>query len=129
MDGITDADYKHVKRDDFRIHTQGQYHDLYVQSYTLLQVDVLESLRNECIEIHELDQAPQTDMRVLPKKRVELESLTDLDILLMLQKGIKGRKCHAIHIYAKATNKYMKDYDPSKESSLITYWDVRNLEM
>ena len=49
MDGITDADYKHVKRDKFRIHTQGQYHDLYVKSYTLLQVDVLESLRNECI--------------------------------------------------------------------------------
>ena len=57
MDGITDADYKHVKRNNFRTHTQGQCHDLCVQSYTLLQVDVLQSLRNECIEIHELDQA------------------------------------------------------------------------
>ena len=47
----------------------------------------------------------------------------------MLQKGIKGRKCYAIHMYAKANNKYMKDHDPSKESSLITYWDVSNLEI
>ena len=36
---------------------------------------------------------------------------TDIDMLLMVEKGIRGGVCHAIHQYAKAYNKYMKDYD------------------
>ena len=40
--------------------------------------------------------------------RVKLESLTDIDILLMVEKGIKGGICNAIHRYARANNKYMK---------------------
>ena len=40
--------------------------------------------------------------------RVKLESLTDIDILLMVEKGIKGGTCNAIHRYARANNKYMK---------------------
>ena len=59
MEGITYADYKHAKivREDFRIQTLSQYHDLYVQSNTLLLANVFESLRNKCLEIHELDPA------------------------------------------------------------------------
>ena len=53
--------------------------------------------------------------------------LTDIDILLMLEKGIRGGICHAIHQYAKTNNKYMKDYDKNKESSYFQYWDVNNL--
>ena len=63
------------------------------------------------------------------KKKTEgkLELLTDIDILLMVEKGIRGGICHAIHRYAKANNKCMKDYDKSKESSYLKYWDVYNL--
>ena len=46
---------------------------------------------------------------------------------LMVPKGITGRICHAIYQYAKANNKYMKDYDKNKESSYLKYWDVNNL--
>ena len=48
-------------------------------------------------------------------------------MLLMVQKGIRGGICNTIHQYAKANNKYMKDYDKNKESSYLRYWDVINL--
>ena len=63
----------------------------------------------------------------LKKTEVKLELLTDIDMLLMVEKGIRGGICHAIHQYAKANNKYMKDYDKNKESSYLKYWDVNNL--
>ena len=45
----------------------------------------------------------------------------------MVEKGIRGGICHAIHEYAKANNKYMKDYDKYKESPYFKDWDVNNL--
>ena len=45
----------------------------------------------------------------------------------MLEKGIRGEICQAIHRHAKANNNYMKDYDKIKESSYLKYWDVNNL--
>ena len=48
-------------------------------------------------------------------------------MLLMVEEGIRGGICHAIHRYAKANNKYMKDYDQNKESSYIQYLDANNL--
>ena len=44
----------------------------------------------------------------------------------MVEKGIRGLICHAVHQYVKANNKYMKDYDKNKESSYLKYWDVNN---
>ena len=45
----------------------------------------------------------------------------------MLEKGIRGGICHAIHLCAKPNNKYVKDYDENKESSYLQYLDVNNL--
>ena len=45
----------------------------------------------------------------------------------MIEEGIRGGICHAVHRYAKANNKYMKNYDKSKESSYIQYLDANNL--
>ena len=57
MEDITDADYVHAKRvcNNFRIKNLGEYHDLYVQSDTLLFDDVFKNFRNMCLEIYELD--------------------------------------------------------------------------
>ena len=60
------------------------------------------------------------------KTEVKLELLTDIDMLLMVEIGIRGGTCYAIR-YTKANNKYIKDYDKNKESSCLKYWDVNNL--
>ena len=48
-------------------------------------------------------------------------------MLLMVEKGVRGGNCYAIHQYAKANNKYTTDYDKNKESLCLKYWDVNNL--
>ena len=48
-------------------------------------------------------------------------------MLLMVEIGIRGGICHAIHQYAKTNNKYMKNYDKNKESSYLKHWGVNNL--
>ena len=63
----------------------------------------------------------------LKKTEVKLELLADIDMLLMVEKGIRGGTCHAIYRYVKANDKYMKDYGKKKESSYFIYWDANNL--
>ena len=63
----------------------------------------------------------------LKKKKVELELLTDIDMLLMVENGIRGEICHAIHRYAKANNNYMKNYDKNIISLYLIYLDADNL--
>ena len=100
---------------------------MYLQSDTLLLPDVFENFRNKCIEICELDpthflSAPGlTWQACLKKTEVELESLTDIDMLLMIEKGIRGRICHA-----KPNNKYMKNYSKDIKSIYLMYLDANN---
>ena len=80
----------------------GEYHNLYVQSDTLLLADVFETFQNKCIEIYELDptcllSVPWLAWQAYFKKaEVELELLTHIDMLLMVEKGIRGGISHAI---------------------------------
>ena len=48
-------------------------------------------------------------------------------MLVMVGKDIRGEICHSIYRYVKVNNKYMKDYEKSKESSYLKYWDLNNL--
>ena len=45
----------------------------------------------------------------------------------MVEEGIRGDICHAIHRYAKANSKYIENYNKDNESSYIQYWDKNNL--
>ena len=63
----------------------------------------------------------------LKKTEVKLELLTNIDMLSVVQKGIRGVMYHTIHQYAKANNKYMNYYDKNKELWYLKYWDVNNL--
>ena len=60
--------------------------------------------------------------RSFEKTVVKLESSTDIDMLLIVEKGIREEICHAIYQYAKANNKYMEDYDKNKESLYLKYY-------
>ena len=64
---------------------------------------------------------------VLQKTNVKLELLTDIDMLLITEAGIRGGMCQSVHTYAKANNKYMKNYDKSIDSSHLMYLDANNL--
>ena len=132
LENITDIDYRHTNRvfKKFKLKNLSDYHDLYVQSDTLLLPDVFENFRNKCIEIYQLDpahflSAPRlTWQACLKKTGVKLELLTENDMPLMFEKGIRGGICHVVHRYAKVNNKYMKKYDKNKESSHIEYLDA-----
>ena len=129
MENIDDIDYRH----DNNVFKRGEYHDLYVQSDTFLLADVFENFRNKCLEVYELDPAHFLSLpglawlAFLKKTRIELELLTNYDMLLMVEEGIRGGICHSIQRYAKASNKYKKNYDESKESSYIQCLDASNL--
>ena len=118
LENITDKDYEHVKKvwETFEIKNVGEYHDLYVQFDTFLFPDVFENFRKKCIEIYKLDPAHFFSasgvawQACLKMTKVELELLTDIDMPLMVEKGTRGEICQAIHRYAKANNKYMKNY-------------------
>ena len=135
MESIDDIDYRHgnnvFKR--FKLKNLGEYHDLYLQSDILLLADVLENFRNTCLKVYELDPAHFLSLpglawqACLKKTSIELELLTDFDMLLMVEEGISGGICHSIHRHAKTNNKYMKNYHESKESSYIQYLDANNL--
>ena len=119
MEDITDLDYNHAKRfcKHFEIKNLGKYHDLYLKSDLSLLADVFQNFAKMCLEISEL-QAPGLAWQVtLKKTQVELELLTGIDMLLTIEKGVKGGICHSINRYPKAYNKYMKDYDKNKEST------------
>ena len=64
---------------------------------------------------------------LLKKTGVKLELLKDIDMLLLVEKEIRGGICHSVHRHAKANNKYMKKYDKNKESSYLIYLDANNL--
>ena len=135
MKDIDDIDYRHGNNvfKGFKLENLGDYHDLYVQSDTLLLADVFENFRDMCIKEYELDPAHFLSLpglawqACLKKTNIELELLTDYDMLLMVEEGIRGRICHSIPRYAKANNKYMKNYNNNEEWSYIQYLDANNL--
>ena len=130
VEDIDDIDYRHGNNvfKGFKLENLGDYHDLYVQSDTLLLADVF-----MCLKEYELDPAHFLSLpglawqACLKKTNVELELLTDYEMLLMVEEGIRGGICHSIHRYAKANNKYMKNYNNNEESPYIQYLDANNL--
>ena len=136
MKGISDRDYEHAEQvwNTMREKTLGGYHDLYVKTDVLLLADVFETFRETCLEHYKLDPAHfytapgLTWQAALKYTGQTLELLTDVDMLLMFEKGIRGGISQAVHRYAKANNKYMGDlYASEEESSFLQYLDANNL--
>ena len=135
LENISETDYAHANNvfKIFNINNLGEFHDLYVRSDTLLLADTFENFRQSCLENYELDPVHFVSLpglawqACLKKTNVELELLTDYDMLLMVEERIRGGICHAIQRYAHANNKYMKDCDRKKKSFYIQYLDANNL--
>ena len=103
---------------------------MYVKCDTLFLADVFENFRNKCIKIYELDpayfvSAPGLAWQACLKKTgVNLELLTDIDMLLMVEEGIRGGMCQAVYRYTKAK---LKNFDKNIKSSHLKYLDANNL--
>ena len=127
--------YAHVQkiREVFEIKNFGEYHNLCAQSDTLLLADIFESFRDKCIEMYDLYSANFLTTAglawqpYLKESKVELELLTNIGILLMVEKGIRDEICQATHNYAKANNIYMKNCDKNIESIFLDFLDANNL--
>ena len=112
MEDITDVDRRHTKKVFKNLNNKNldDYHDLYVQSDTLLLTDVFENFINKCIEKYVLGPAHFVSapglawQACLKKTEVKLELLTNVNILLKVEKGIRGGICHAIYRHAKTNN-------------------------
>ena len=104
-----------------------------MQSDTILLAEVYENFRDKCIEIYQLNPAPFLPapglawQACLKKTGVELEMFTDNDMLMMAKNGIRGGMCNAVYRYAKANNKYIKNFDKNIPSTYLEYSDENNL--
>ena len=133
--GITEEDYQHAQKvwETFNMKTMRDYHDLYLKSDVLLLSDVFENFRDVCLDNYHLDPAfyytaPGLAWDACLKiNKVELELLTDYDMLMMVEKGIRGGVSMISTRYGKANNPYMKDYDPDQPTKFISYLDANNL--
>ena len=132
---ISDVDYEFYKDicKKFAIKTLGEYHDLYLKSDVLLLADVFENFRETCFQYYRLDpahyySAPGLSWNACLKMTgIELELISDVDMYLMIEKGLRGGMSVISHRKSEANNKYMSAYDPDKPSKYITYLDANSL--
>ncbi|KAL9959301.1 hypothetical protein ACROYT_G032614 [Oculina patagonica] len=132
---ITDKDFQHAQNvwNTFKLKTMGEYHDLYIQSDTLLLADVFENFRKTCLQYYKLDPchyftSPALSWDAMLKMTdIKLELMTDVDMYQFIEKGMRGGISYIANRYGKANNKYMKDYDKKAPSKYIMYLDANNL--
>ena len=132
---ITEEDYQHAINvwNTFGCKTIRDYHDLYLKSDVLLLADVFENFRKTCLKHYKLDPAHYYTSpglawdACLKTTGQHLQLLSDYDMLMMFERGIRGGITHISKRYSEANNKYMKNYNLGKESKFIQYLDANNL--
>ena len=134
-EGIPDEDYQHahIVWKEFNIESMKDYHKLYNLSDVLLLADIVENFRSICMNNYGLEPAWYFSApglawdAALKITKVPLELLSDPDMLLMIESGIRGGIATISHRNAKANDEYMRsEFDPSEESKFISYLDVNN---
>ena len=131
-----EKDYQHAKKvfNFFQMKNMREYHDLYLKTDVILLADVFENFRKVCKKNYSLDPAWYFTSpglawdAMLKMTRVELELLSNPNMYLMIEKGIRGGISTITKRYAKANNPYMKEkYNPEKDCVYIPYLDANNL--
>ena len=134
--GITEKNYKHACNvwNTFKMKTFKDYHKLYNETDVLLLADVFENFRNLCLKIYGLDPvyyytAPGLAWDACLKMTdINLELLSDPNMLLMFEKGIRGGISMISNRYGEANNKYMgKNFNKNELSKYLMYLDANNL--
>ena len=134
--GISEKDYKHAWNvwNTFKMKTFKDYHKLYNETDVLLLADVFENFRNLCLKIYGLDPvyyytAPGLAWDAcLKMTNINLELLSDPNMLLMFEKGIRGGISIISNRYGEANNKYMGNrFNKNKLSKYLMYLDANNL--
>ncbi len=132
---ISDSDYAHAKNvwRTFGCKTMRDYHDLYLKTDVLLLADVMTEFRKTCKKAYGLDAlhyytSPGLAWHAMLKHtEAELDLISDSDMYLMIEKGIRGGVSTITKRYSVANHKYLKNYDPEKPSKHILYLDANNL--
>ena len=134
-DEISDSDYSFYKLvcKQLKLKTLRDYHDLYLKTDVLLLADVFENFRKTSLEYYNLDPchyytAPGLSWDACLKMTgIELELISDPDMYLFIEKGLKGGLSVISQRRGNANNKYMKNYNKESPSKFISYFDANNL--
>ena len=136
LQGVTDEDYKHAQTvwEKFKMTKMKDYHDLYLKSDVLLLADCFENFREKCLEFYKLDPAQffttpgLSWAAALKMTGVQLELITDMNMHLLIEKGVRGGISTIVTRYAKANNKYMgAKFNEKEESVYLLDLDANNL--
>ena len=117
----------------FKMNTMGDDHDLYLKTDVLLLADVFGKFINICLDYHGLDpchyfSSPGLSWdAILKTTRIELDLISDIDMHLFIEKGMRGGTSYIAKRHSKANKKYIQCYDSSKEKEYITYLDANDL--
>lgn len=134
-EGIVQTDYDRAVKvwKTFNCKTLGEYSDIYLKSDVLILTDIFENYRTVCLKHYKLDPAHYYTVpglswdAMLKYTTVELELLTDLDMLHFFKKGIRGGVSTCISRKSIANNPFVENYDANKPTSFIMYLDATNL--
>ena len=113
--------------------TMGDYHDLYLKTDILLLADLFEKFIKTCLDYYGLDPCHCFSSSglswdaMLKMTGIKLDLISDIDMHLFIEKGMRGGVSYISKKYSKANNRYIKSYDNSEESKFIMYLDANNL--
>ncbi len=133
--GISDSDYEHAQNvwKTFGCKTMRDYHDLYLKTDVLLLADVMTEFKRTCKKAYGLNDSHYYTSpglawnAMLKHTEMELDLLSDPDMYLMIERGIRGGVSSIMKRFSEANHKYLDNYDPKKPNKHILYLDANNL--